>query len=323
MTGEVTHAPSFPGFPDFRANVTFTPLQFFTLVLPHRSRGCVRVVGYALRKVLGWVDAHGNPTHEQLRFTYGELSAQTGISRETVTAALREALDHHCLRRVQSPRKDAKGRPGQSGIYEVCWDPEGGYTDSPEEFRGFYYPEAALLPVREHDGVVRRPKAARKNIPNAFFDYLLPRERLSVIRVVGALLFYSIEWGPGGERKVPVSLSITDLSRLTRMSRQHVHQAVQEARVRGYIVPLDGGCFDPAAGQASRTATYAIRWVGEVRTVESVTAPTGALVWAGADDRSEKVDAEPVGKGVRDRSEKVNGERSEKVNGISIKTDLN
>ncbi len=322
MTGEVIQATSFPGFPDFRANVTFTPLQYFTLVVPYRSRGCVRVVGYALRKVLGWVDAHGNPTREQLRFTYGELSAQTGISRETVTEALREALEHHCLRRLQSPRKDAKDRPGQSGVYELCWDQEGGYTDSPEEFRGFYYPEAALLPVRESGGVVRRPKAARKNIPNAFFDYLLPRERLSVIRVVGALLFYSIEWGPGGERKVPVSLSITELSRLTRLSRQHVHEAVQEAQARGYIVQMDSGCFDPAAGQASRAATYAIRWVGEARAVESVTAPTGAVVRAGADDRSEKVNGEPVGKGVRDRYKKVNGERSEKVNGISIKTDL-
>ena len=46
--------PEFPGFPDFRANVTFVPLQFFTVVLPHRSRGCVRLVGYMIRRLLGW-----------------------------------------------------------------------------------------------------------------------------------------------------------------------------------------------------------------------------------------------------------------------------
>ncbi len=51
---------------------------------------------------------------------------------------------------------------------------------------------------------------------NAFFDVLIPQERLSVIRVVGALLFYSIKWGPGGERKVPVQLSISQLSRPAR-----------------------------------------------------------------------------------------------------------
>jgi len=48
--------PSFPGFPDFRANVTFVPIQFFTVVLPHSSRGAARIVGYVLRKILGWVD---------------------------------------------------------------------------------------------------------------------------------------------------------------------------------------------------------------------------------------------------------------------------
>ena len=92
MTHAVTDRPEFPGFPDFRANVTFVPLQFFTVVLPHCSRGTVRVVGYALRKVLGWVDTHGNPTREQLRFTYRELVAHAGVSRTCIAQALREAL---------------------------------------------------------------------------------------------------------------------------------------------------------------------------------------------------------------------------------------
>jgi hypothetical protein len=73
VTREATPNPTFPGFPDFRANVTFVPLQFFTVVLPGSSRGMVRIVGYALRRLLGWVDQHGNPTREQLRFTYREL----------------------------------------------------------------------------------------------------------------------------------------------------------------------------------------------------------------------------------------------------------
>ncbi len=111
---------------------------------------------------------------------------------------------------------DATGKPGQSGVYELCWDVTGSYTDAPALFRGFYYPEAVIVKEREGAATVRRPKAARKNIPNAFFDHLLPRERLSVIRVVGALLFYSIQCGPGGERRMPVSRSITALSRLYR-----------------------------------------------------------------------------------------------------------
>ena len=322
MTGEVTYAPSFPGFPDFRANVTFTPRQFFPVIIPHCQRGCVRLVGYMLRKVLGWVDAQGNPTREQLRFSYRELITQTGISRGDIRKSLADAIKHGCVRRVEAPRRDAPGRPGRSGLYELHWDHDGEYTDSPGVFCGFYYPEAAFLPDAHGNPGPRRPKAARKNIPNDFFDVLLCRERLAVVRVVGALLFYSIQWGPGGERKVAVSLSITALSRLTNLSRARVHMAVQEAVVRGYIVPVDGGCFDPAAGQNSRAATYAIRWVEPGAVAQSHTVPTaGAEIEDG--DQYKKVNgAGPVQKGERDQYKKENGEAYKKVNGISIKTDL-
>ena len=310
MTDESRSSPAFPGFPDFRANVTFVPIQFFTVVLPHQARGVVRVVGYALRKVLGWVDEHGNPTREQLQFTYRELIEQAGVSRGAIGETLTEAIAANLLRCSQTPSPHLAGQAAQSGVYELCWDAAGRYTDDPAEFRGFYFPEAALLPVDEGGTLVHRPKAARKNIPNAFFDVLLPYEPLSVIRVVGALLFYSIQWGPGGERKLPVSRSITELSRLTRLSRQHVHEAVMEARQRGYIEQVDAGCFDPAAGQDSEAATYGIRWT------------TAAAALPDGEERFKKVNGVSVQNGGREQSNKVNGERFRKVNGIRIKTEL-
>jgi hypothetical protein len=318
-------AQQFPGFEDFNANVTFVPLQFFTVVLPNCSRGTVRIVGYAIRKLLGWVDEHGNPTRGQLRFTYKELIEKAGVSRDSIAEALQEAIERHCLVRVQSAQPDRCGQSAQSGIYELCWDNDGPYTDCPEEFRGFYYPEAAVVDVNEAGKTVSRPKAARKNIPNLYFDYLLPREPLSVIRVVGALLFYSIQWGPGGERKVPVIKSMTELSRLTRMSRSHVHAAVKAAVASGYIEAHEAGCFDPAAGKGSRPASYRIRWTksamaGFPQNVE--TDPRPVRNGEREFHRSEKVNGAPVGKGERTRSEKVNGCRSEKVNDISIKTEL-
>jgi hypothetical protein len=328
VTHEPIPSPEFPGFPDFQANVTFVPLQFFTAVLPYASRGTVRLVGYALRKVLGWVDAHGQPIREQLQFTYRELIEQAGVARDSIVAALDEAIERRCLRCVQRPQPDALQQPGRSGIYELCWDETGAYTDVPETFAGFYFPEAALVEERQGATTIRRPKAARKNIPNAFFDHLLPRERLSVARVVGALLFYSIQWGPGGERRQPVSCSITELSRLTKFSRQHVHEAVLEALQRGYIERVKAGYFDPAAAQASRAATYGIRWAAApavaagLSSVSGSESPSALPNAVRKSDRSEKVNGAPVGKGVRDRSEKVNGERSEKVNDIRIKRDL-
>jgi hypothetical protein len=323
---EANETQHFPGFPDFRANVTFVPIQFFTVVVPRCSRGTVRIVGYALRKVLGWVDEHGNPTREQLRFSYRELTAKAGVSRDCIADALREATERRCLRCVQTAEPDRAGLPGQSGVYELCWDQDGPYTDRPADFKGFYYPEAVVIQEREQGMVVSRPKAARKNIPNAFFDYLLPKERLSVIRVVAALLFYSIQWGPGGERKVPVSRSITELCRLTGMSRHHVHGAVMAACQSGYIEQIDHGCFDPCAGKESRAATYGIRWAKPIRVErapEPQEAPSGQVGEGEREQRqTETRNVEPVGKSERDRSEKVNGERSKMVNGIRVKREL-
>jgi len=329
VSPKVTDTQCFPGFPEFRANVTFVPIQFFTVVVPHCSRGTVRIVGYALRKILGWVDEHGHPTREQLRFTYRELVQNAGVSRKAIAPALQEAVEHHFLRCIQPPQPDRNGQCARSGIYELCWDEDGGYTDSPSEFRGFFYPEAAMLEAPDGRRTGPRPKAARKNIPNAFFDFLLPREPLSVIRVVGALLFYSIQWGPGGERKVPVSRSMTELSRLTKLSRQHVHQAVTEALNRGYIVKVDPGRFDSDGGKESRPATYGIHWAlsasrGPVRPLD-MRAETSLPVQKGEREpaeRSQEQNGEPVRKGERHRCKKVNGERSKMVNDIRVKREL-
>lgn len=331
MDRQVTEHTPFPGFPDFRANVTFTPIQFFTVVLPHCKRCCVRLVGYALRKVLGWVDARGNPTRERLRLSYRELEQAAGVSHDVVPAAIAECLDAHCLRQVEGPRPAETGQSGRSGVYELCWDKTGAYTDSPDDFRGFYYPEAALLPVTEGGRVVRRPKAARKNIPNAFFDYVLPREPLAVIRVVGALLFYSIQWGPGGERKRPVKRSITELCRLTRMTRSNVHAAVTQARERGYIVAVNEGRFTPVAGQKNRTTTYAIRWSRDPGLLQAAAAgpdqhpralrPAQRSAKANG-ELSEKENGGALRKRERKLSEKENEELSEKENDISIKKEL-
>ena len=164
MIHEVQPTPPFPGFPDLRANVTFVPIQFFTLVVPNSSRGTVRIVGYALRKILGWVDEHGNPTQEQLRFTYRELMEKAGVSRESIADALRESVSRHFLRCVQTPRPDRSGQSAQSGIYELCWDEEGRYTDRLADFQGFYYPEAAVMEEQDGTRAVARPKAAARSV---------------------------------------------------------------------------------------------------------------------------------------------------------------
>lgn len=312
--------PEFPGFPDFRANVTFVPLQFFTVVLPHRKRGCVRLVGCMIRRLLGWVDSEGNPTHARLEFSYRQLLNEAGLSRDSIAEAVAEAIEHQLIDCVQSPRADGPGQPAQSGIYALRWSEV--YTDDPVQFTGFFRREAVPAFPDADGRPATHARAARKNVPNAYFDFVLRRERLSLTRVVGVMLFRSIQWGPGGERKVPVCLSISELGRLTRMSRRHVHAAVEEAMTRGYVERVQEGCFDPRAGADSHAATYRIRWTAQpaVPVHDIALRPETLPVRKGERHHAEKGNGEAVGNGIRDQSEKVHGNQSEKGNDISIKS---
>lgn len=312
--------PEFPGFPDFRANVTFVPLQFFTAVLPYRSRGCVRLVGFMIRRLLGWVDAEGNPTCEQLRFRYRTLITEAGISRGSLADAIVEALQYRLIRQVTEPDT------GDDAIYALSWSDH--YTDSPHDFAGFFRREAVAFPDDVDQPKAPVAKAARKNIPNAFFDYVLRRERLSVVQVVAVMLFKSIQWGPGGERKAPVSISITELSRLAKLSRHHVHAALHHALARGYVERVQEGYFDPRAGTQSFAATYRIRWTSQpVNPVYSTPKPQAVPATAAKCpftilNQSKMVNGAGEQNGERKASNKVNGNQHKKVNDISIKRSI-
>ena len=63
--GSVYGLKTFVGFALPTSNTTYTPNQFFDVCLPHSSRGVVRLVGYLIRKTLGWCDEQGRPRGTQ------------------------------------------------------------------------------------------------------------------------------------------------------------------------------------------------------------------------------------------------------------------
>ena len=119
---------------------------------------------------------------------------------------------------------------------------------------------------------------------------------------------------------MPVSVTVTELSRLTNYSRRHVHEALHEAMKRGYIERMSGEYHDSRVGARSQGATYRIRWTAQAVNPVSADskAPRPQSREAAASftflNSSKKVNAQPV----------QNGEWEEykMVNAISIKRSI-
>ena len=212
-------------------------------------------MSHMLRKTLGWVNEAGDPIQEQHAFSYGDLESDAGIVHSGLGKAIHEALDSRFIRCVQKARMQVQGVRARSAAYELLWN-ESAYTDDLEDYAGFYLQPS----YTDHDG---QNRIGRKNIPNIFFDYLVKNESRRVIRVVGTLLWYSIDWGKGGERKRPVSKSLRDLVELTQLDKSNVVRALDEAEQKGYVERLERGVFDLSARQQSSTTVYGIHWTDE------------------------------------------------------------
>lgn len=234
---------SFRGFQAPTSNTTYTPNQFFDVVIPNFSRGVVRIVAYLLRKTLGWCDANGNPQEEQIKITYSELENRAGVSRDMIRGALDDALAGHLIECVTEGRAKHAHDAGQSALYQLCWSSQP-YTTRVEEFQGFFEGEGN-----------------RTDIPNEFFDVLIPHEPLSVIKVVGSIIRHSIGFQTRhGRRRQQVALSYQQIENYARFgSRSDLAKALRIAMEKNFIVRLEGGVFSHEATERRR-AVYAIRW---------------------------------------------------------------
>lgn len=240
------HGPVVSAFHGFKAptsNTTYTPNQFFDVVIPNFSRGVVRIVAYLVRKTLGWCDANGNPQDEQIEVTFSELETKAGVSRDMIRGALDDALAGHLIECVTEGRAKHAHDAGQSARYQLCWSSLP-YTTRLEDFRGFFEGEGN-----------------RTDIPNEFFDVIIPREPLSVIKVVGSIIRHSIGFrAKHGRRRQQVALSYQQIENYARFgSRSDLAKALRIALEKNYIVRLESGVFSHEAMERRR-AVYAIRW---------------------------------------------------------------
>jgi len=288
-------AEVFKGFAPPTSNTTYTPNQFFDVCLPYYSRGVVRLVAYMIRKTLGWCDAHGNPQEDQILVSYQDLVEHAGISRDMIRRAIDEAIEGRFITCVRKGCPSGRGSRAVSALYELCWDDSEHYIKDPKRFRGFYEGEGN-----------------RTDIPNQFFDYVIPNEPLSVVKVVGSVIRFSIGFqARRGRRRQQVALSYTQIQHYAHIkNRTTLSQAIQAALEHNYIVRIQEGIFTPMAPDQIAT-TYALKWLDLPFYL-----PTGQKNVPG-----------PVRKTYQDRSEKrtrtgqknVPENRSEKRTSIKIK----
>src|SRR6266496_771487 len=236
---------SFRGFAAPTSNTTYTPNQFFDVCLPHHSRGVVRLVAHLIRRTLGWCDADGQPQEEQIQVSYQELIDRAGISRQMIRDAVDEATAGGFIECVRQGRPSRPNETAVTALYQLRWDGGSEYVKDPERFSGFFEGEGN-----------------RTDIPNEFFDWVIPREPLSVIKVVGSIIRFSIGFqAQHGRRRQQVALSYTDIQNYARIrNRNDLSQAVQRAIDANYIRCVEAGVFDPHAGILSKAATYAVKW---------------------------------------------------------------
>jgi len=237
-------ASGFAGFLPPTSNTTYTPNQFFDVCLPQCSRSAIRVVGYFIRRTLGWCDQYGRPQEEQIEISFRELAQRSGVSRDRLRVALDEAIAAKFLECVREGRPSLAGDAGQSAIYRLRWHDTPEYCKHPALFGGFF----------EREG-------NRTDIPNQYFDHILPTESLSVIKVVGSVIRSSIGFAARrGVRRQWASLSYSQIQHFTRLkSRKDLALALRTAIERRYIVRLEEGCFTPDKAE-QRSAVYALCW---------------------------------------------------------------
>jgi len=251
MLNKSTAAPAdrsaapFAGFALPTSNTTYTPNQFFDVCLPHQSRGVVRLVGYLIRKTLGWCDEHGNPQNEVIGVSYLELERKAGLSHSMIRLALDQAEQSGFIRCVRKGVASSRSQSGSSAAYELMWDERDRYIKGPADFRGFFAGEGN-----------------RTYIPNQFFDVLVPNESLAMIQVVGAIIRFSIGFqNKFGHRRQRVALSYRDIQRYTKIASPGVlSKTIRDAIDRSYIERVEAGYFDPNGGALSRSAHYAVKW---------------------------------------------------------------
>jgi hypothetical protein len=236
---------TYPGFPNFDIPYTYTPNNFFdVLIMQVNDRSVIRIVSYMLYKQITLTGRKGKPYDREVLVTYQELVERAGVARGSIRPALDKAIELNFIECVRPGQPHLFGSVAVSPLFKVKWDYSKTYGRSVDSFNGFY-------PYKDQ----------HTWIPNDFFELVVTQEPLAVIRLVGTILRHTIGWEDEfGYRQLNVQMSYTTIQNVANLSGRSLWLALNQAIEKGYILRAKNGFFDPRAGKMSESAIYTPKW---------------------------------------------------------------
>jgi hypothetical protein len=254
----------FHGYPPPYSNTIYAPNQFLSVVLPHASLNCIRLVAFLIEEALAWADGEEEPTDGSAWVPYSRIAKESCVSRSKLQSAIDEGIEGRYIIAERFGKPISPMHDGYPANYSLKWNTELYYTEESEEFDGFF-------------GAPDGKDGNRTHIPKSFFDHTIPNEPKSVIQVVGAIMRYTIgfELKKGYRRKL-VKMSWKRLQAETRIGSPNTLKDALDRAIKGHHIELlEEGVFDPQAGVNSRPAVYTLKWtdgayMGETKKPEIV-----------------------------------------------------
>lgn len=279
----------FAGYENLQSNYVYTPNQFFDVVIPHSDRGVLRIVGYLIRRQLGYMTTEGEPQEPVVGVSQRDLIKGAKVSSGAIAPALRKAVDLNFIEEVRPGRAHSKGSAGQKALYSLKWDEETTqYATDLESFRGFYAKEGNRTPI-----------------PNQYFDITVKTEVTAVSGVVGMVIRHSIGFTTKyGSRRQNTALSGGKIADLIGLGLTNTKKGIKTALAKGYIRCVEKGIFD-SRSVVRKASVYQVNWIDAEGNVSKSDPAKSPIATGSYFETSQKATQQNVSKSIPETSQKA------------------
>lgn len=110
----------FDGFYQFSGCRTIVPNAFFDHTVKSEPLSVINVIAAVIRESVGWEDKWGF-RRQEATLSFSSLQRKTNLNRETVSIALRQAIERGHIRRVEAGEFNSNPARQRPAIYALNW----------------------------------------------------------------------------------------------------------------------------------------------------------------------------------------------------------